>query len=126
MDDNTMSAEQSVSIPYFVHEGEMTRLNLIHKEDKDRLDKLNKRWFISFLIVLAMLFASNIAWVIYEMCYQTVYISNDASSETGDSTALLTTGEGSVNYYGNAREASDTVPGETNEQQQPGEGVPDL
>lgn len=47
--------DETVNIPYFVHEGEMTRL-----------ERANKRWFISFMVVLAMLFLTNIGWIVYE------------------------------------------------------------
>ena len=62
---DTLSEEQkTVQIPYYLHEGEMTRL-----------ERLNKRWFISFLIVLAMLFITNAGWIIYESQYQAVTVS---------------------------------------------------
>ena len=99
--------EQNVSIPYFVHEGEMSRL-----------ERLNKRWFIAFLISIIMLFVTNAGWIVYESQFETVQVSQEASSETGDSTTLLTTGEGSVTYYGNAREAGNTIPGTEDEQRQ--------
>lgn len=126
MAENNMSAEQNMMIPYYMHEGEMARLDIVHKDDKERMERTNKRLFISLMVVLGMLFASNIAWVLYEMSYETFYVEQRAESDTGDSTALLTTGEGSVNYYGNASKAGDDLPGEEEQQQQPGEAVPDV
>ena len=35
---------EPVMIPYFVHEGEMARM-----------ERANKRWFVAFLVVLVML-----------------------------------------------------------------------
>lgn len=126
MAENNVSAEQNMMMPYYMHEGEMSRLDIVHKDDKDRMERTNKRLFISLMVVLGMLFASNIAWVLYEMSYETFYVEQRAESDTGDSTALLTTGEGSVNYYGNACKAGDDLPGEEEQQQQPGEAVPDV
>lgn len=126
MAENNVSAEQNMTIPYYVHEGEMARLDIVHKDDKERMERTNKRLFISLMVALGMLFASNIAWVLYEMSYETFYVEQRAESDTGDSTALPTTGEGSVNYYGNARKAGDDLPGEEEQQQQPGEAVPDV
>ena len=92
MAENNVSAEQ-MTIPYYMHEGEMARLDIVHKDDKERMERANKRLFICLMVVLGMLFASNIAWVLYEMSYETFYVEQRAESDTGDSTALLTTGE---------------------------------
>jgi len=113
--DSLSNDQKAVQIPYYLHEAEMTRI-----------ERLNKRWFIAFLIVLVMLFASNLAWVIYEMSYETFYYAQEAQSDSGDAAALLTTGEGSVNFYGDAREAGDESSGQENQQQQSDEAVPDV
>lgn len=113
--DSLSKEEKTVSLPYYVHEGEMTRM-----------ERLNKRWFIAFLIVLVMLFASNLAWVIYEMSYDTYYYAQEATAEgNGDAAALLSTGEGSVTFNGKS-EASGEVSGEENQLQESDEGVPEL
>lgn len=78
--------QKAVSIPYYVHEGEMARV-----------ERLNKRWFIAFLIVLLMLFASNIGWIVYEHQFETYMIQQDV--DTGEGYTLLT-GIGDVNQYG--------------------------
>lgn len=74
---DTMSEEQkAVSIPYFVHEGEMTRM-----------ERLNRRWFIAFLTVLIMLFVTNAGWVIYENQFETyTYEIRQDSGEGGNNT----------------------------------------
>lgn len=113
--DTLSKEEKTVSIPYYVHEGEMTRV-----------ERLNKRWFIAFLIVLVMFFASNLAWVIYEMSYDTYYYAQEATAEgDGDAAALLTTGEGSVTFNGKSETGSE-VPGKEEQLQQSDEGVPEL
>lgn len=113
--DSLSKEEKTVSLPYYVHEGEMTRM-----------ERLNKRWFIAFLIVLVMLFASNLAWVIYEMSYDTYYYAQEATAEgNGDAAALLSTGEGSVTFNGKS-ETSGEVSGEEDQLQESDEGVPEL
>ena len=53
-------------IPYYVHEAEMYRM-----------ERNNRRWFIAFMVVLFMLFATNIGWVIYESQFETVVVTQD-------------------------------------------------
>ena len=74
--DSLSDQEKAISIPYYVHEAEMYRV-----------ERLNKRWFISFLIVLIMLFASNVAWVIYENQFETFsYEIQQDSGQGGNNT----------------------------------------
>ena len=86
--------ENAAMIPYYVHEGEMVRM-----------ERLNKRWFISFLIVLVMLFATNAGWIIYESQFETVDI--DQQVETGDSPAVVS-GMGDAIYGYNPADSTDT------------------
>lgn len=53
-------------IPYYVHEAEMYRM-----------ERNNRRWFIAFMVVLFMLFATNIGWVIYESQFENVVVTQD-------------------------------------------------
>ena len=103
--------QRAVSIPYYLHEGEMTRL-----------ERLNKKWFIAFLVVLVMLFVTNGAWVVYEMQYQTYYVSQDV--DTGNGPAVLN-GTGRMTYYGEGT-SSYTGEGEAGEQEQPDEAMPEM
>lgn len=86
--------ENAAMIPYYVHEGEMVRM-----------ERLNKRWFISFLIVLVMLFATNAGWIIYESQFETVDI--DQQVETRDSPAVVS-GMGDAIYGYNPADGTDT------------------
>ena len=63
-----------------------------HEKEMTRMETANKRWFISFLIVLVMLFASNLAWIVYENQFQDVTITQDADTTDG-SNHLNATGE---------------------------------
>ena len=68
------SKEKDVAmIPFFVHESTV-----------DRLERINKRWFISFLIVLWMLFVSNIAWIIYENSFQDEVYTYEIQQDSGE------------------------------------------
>lgn len=58
-----------------------------HEREMTRIEVQSKRWFIAFLIVLVMLFATNLAWVIYENSFQDVVIEQSADSgSSGDAT----------------------------------------
>ena len=74
-------------IPYFAHEGEMTRL-----------ERINKRWFIAFMVVLIMLFATNAGWIYYEMQFEDVLVTQEV--DTGEGTALVS-GTGDITYAEN-------------------------
>ena len=79
MDDLTM-------IPYFAHEGEVTRL-----------ERINKRWFIAFLIVLVMLFVTNAGWIYYESQFVEVATTVTQDVDSGEGTALVS-GTGDIIY----------------------------
>ena len=81
----TLSEDQkTVSIPYYIHEGEMYRV-----------ERLNRRWFIAFLIVLVMLFVTNAGWIIYDHQFETYQVEQDVDTGTG---AAYIAGVGDVNY----------------------------
>ena len=98
--------QQAVSMPYFIHEGEMSRM-----------ERLNKRWFVAFLIAILMLFITNAGWIIYESQFETVSYEQEVRSDKSYAMALLNTGEGSINYNGN--DSQTETDGESQEDQQP-------
>lgn len=54
---------------------------------------LSRKWFIAFIVVLAMFFVSNLAWL---------YVWNLPSEETTTSTEVVQDGDnGNNNYIGN-------------------------
>ena len=67
-----------------------------HEKEMTRMETANRRWFIAFLIVLFMLFGTNIGWVIYESQFQDVTITQEADME-GDN-YMNATGAGDFNY----------------------------
>lgn len=74
-----------------------------HEKEMTRMETVNKRWFIAFLVVLVMLFASNLAWVIYESQLQDVTITQEA--DTGENGQNYLNGTGVFSY--GTRDADD-------------------
>lgn len=97
--------QKAVEIPYYLHEGEM-----------NRLERLNKRWFIAFLIVLVMLFVTNAGWIIHESQYQDEVITVEQQVETGEGAAVVS-GTGNAIYGEGNAENNDQAPGAEIEQQ---------
>lgn len=54
------------SIPYIVHESSMVRM-----------ERQVKRLWIALLVVVVMLFASNVGWLVYESQFETFYYEQD-------------------------------------------------
>lgn len=109
---NGLTDEQNaVMMPYFVHEGEMSRL-----------ERMNKRWFIAFMIVLVMLIATNAGWIIYESQYDKMVITQDV--DTGEGAAVIS-GTGDANYGENPSGNNGTSQ-ESGTSGQPAEAVPDV
>ena len=54
------------SVPYIVHESSMARM-----------ERQIKRLWIALIVSLAMLFGSNIGWIIYESQFETFYYEQD-------------------------------------------------
>lgn len=73
-----------VQIPYFVHEGEMARV-----------ERINKRlWIFLIIIFLAFVF-TNVGWIVYESQFETVSVSQEV--DTGSGTAVVS-GTGDALY----------------------------
>ena len=113
MFDNLSDDQKTVSIPYYVHEGEMYRV-----------ERLNKRWFIAFVIVLVMLFVTNAGWIIYDHQFETYSYEQDVRSDQDVALAMINSGEGSVTYNGNDSKTESDGPGAENQQQKPDENLP--
>ena len=54
------------SVPYIVHESSMARM-----------ERQIKRLWIALIVVIAMLFASNAGWLIYESQFETITYEQD-------------------------------------------------
>lgn len=114
---NGLTDEQNaVMMPYFVHEGEMSRM-----------ERVNKRWFIAFLIVLVMLFVTNAAWIIYESQFETVTYEQGATYESDVQTSVMNNGTGEVIYNGDKNPSGDYGQGEEGRSSgQSAETMPDM
>lgn len=64
-----------------------------HEKEMTRLEVQCKRWFIAFLVVLGMLFATNLAWTIYENQYQDVVVTQDAFVDGNGANYINGTGD---------------------------------
>lgn len=78
---------QEAVIPYFAHEGEMVRM-----------ERANKRLWITVILLIILLVATNGAWLWYESQfeYYTTSIEQEAEGE-GD---IVLNGTGEVNVNG--------------------------
>lgn len=81
------------TVPYIVHEGMMARQ-----------ERTIKRLWIALLLVIALLFASNLAWIIYESQYEDQYAEADVDTGNGDA---VVAGIGDVNYGEGASKSAD-------------------
>jgi hypothetical protein len=68
------------AVPYVVYEMEQARA-----------ERHSKRWMIAFFVAIAMLFATNIGWLIYESQFETYYYEQDSAAVNN-----INTGEGSI------------------------------
>lgn len=65
-ENETNVVEQPASIPFYVHEGEI-----------NRLERINKRFFILLLIVFFALVGTNAYWIWYENQFEDVVVTQE-------------------------------------------------
>lgn len=65
-ENETNVVEQPASIPFYVHEGEI-----------NRLERINKRFFILLLIVFFALVGTNAYWIWYECQFEDVVVTQE-------------------------------------------------
>ena len=68
------------SVPYIVHESSMARM-----------ERQVKRLWIALIVCIALIFASNAGWLIYESQYETVEYSYDYQQD-GQGTNIIGNG----------------------------------
>ena len=49
----------------------------IYEMEMARAERHSKRWMIAFFVALAMLFSTNVGWIIYESQFETYYYAQD-------------------------------------------------
>lgn len=108
---DTLTEEQkSVQIPYYLHEGEM-----------NRMERINKHLRYILILVFVALIATNAGWIIYESQFQTYQIDQEVDNGAGNA---FVAGVGDVNY--GQSPTDNQIPGEEEQFQEPVEGVPHL
>lgn len=76
--------EKERSVPYIVHEADMARM-----------ERTGKRLWIALILAIALLVATNAAWVWHESQFEQTTVTQEV--DTGDGNAFVA-GLGDVNY----------------------------
>lgn len=79
-------------IPYFVHEGDMSRL-----------ERTIKRLWVLCILLVIMLVATNGAWLWYENQWEDVVTTETYEADAEDSGVAIANGAGEVNYNGEGK-----------------------
>ena len=68
-----------------------------HEQAMVRMERSNRRMFILCLILMIMLFATNIGWIYYENSFEDVVTIEQEASSDNNGNAIVNNG-GDVNY----------------------------
>ena len=52
----------------------------VYELEQARSERHSRRWMIAFFVALAMLFATNVGWLIYESQFETYYYEQDSAA----------------------------------------------
>lgn len=96
----------TVTIPYFVHEGVV-----------DRADRVNKRLVVALVIAIVLLFVTNMAWLYAWNQYD--YIEEDTVTTTYDQDGSGTNIIGNHNEVNNGSESNDNKDQTQDQDQKP-------
>ena len=77
------------TIPYFVHEGEM-----------NRIERMNKRLWVIIIILIVALLGTNAGWLVYESQFETETVTESYTAEADGTSNAIINGEGAVTIYG--------------------------
>ena len=86
-----MDKELNKTVPYFVVEGEMARM-----------ERVNHRLWILCILLLAILLATNAGWLYYESPWEYVDVNESYELNTGDNGNAIYNGSGDVRIYGDS------------------------
>lgn len=75
------------NVPYIVYEGEMARS-----------ERHIKRLWITVLVLIGLLVASNLAWIVYEAQFIDEVVTVESQTDGGGNAIANASGE--VNFYG--------------------------
>lgn len=73
MSENTNESRDYATIPYYVHEGEVARL-----------ERTNKRLWIAVIVIFVAFVLANLAWVIYEHQFEDVVYTYEIQQDSGE------------------------------------------
>lgn len=96
----------TVTIPYFAHEGEMARM-----------ERANKRLWVIIIILIVALIGTNAGWIFYESQFQTEITTETYEAKADNGSNAVLNGDGEVNIYGGNGEVH------TDNGQETGEGI---
>ena len=82
--DKLNNEQKAVQIPYFVHEGVAARM-----------ERTNKRLWITVILLIVLLVGTNAGWIIHESQFSTYEVSQEVDTGEGDA---YVAGVGDVNY----------------------------
>lgn len=115
MSEQYTKEQQVANVPFFIHEATV-----------ERLERLNKRWFILALVIFIALIATNAGWIIYESQFDTYSYDQEARYETEVQTSILNNGTGKIVYNGNDSQTAVESAGQEDQLEQPDETVPEV
>lgn len=82
-----MEEKRPESVPYIVHESEMTRM-----------ERVNKRWFVAWLITFILLVGCVAGFLWYEAQYVEETVTEKYEANADDGGTAIANGSGEVNY----------------------------
>ena len=80
---------EHTNIPFIAYEGAMSRF-----------ERINRRLWITVILLIVLLVSTNIAWLIYESQFEDFTITQEAENESGD---IVLNGTGEVNIDGQSQ-----------------------
>lgn len=85
--------DDPVMIPYYAHEGEMSRM-----------ERTNKRLWIVVIVLIVALIGTNVGWLIYESQFtdEIVTVEQEGQTDGGGNNYFNGTGELTINGEGEA------------------------
>lgn len=83
-ENKNIKTKETTSIPFFVHEGILARF-----------ERINKRLWITVIMLIVLLVGTNAGWIYYESLYEEVVVTQEAETDSG-SIHLNGTGNGNI------------------------------
>lgn len=83
------SRESVAMIPYYVHEGEM-----------NRMERVIKKLWIALLVLFLAFVGTNLGWILYENSFTDEIVTETYTATADDNSNAIMNGEGQVNIYG--------------------------